>query len=115
MLCNCKYENKLIYPTSEGQYLYFINGTDNLFDCVVSEVKEQKAITNLILAGEDLDNTKAFEEKVQLNFEICSNLKLQLKIYKNFDNKIFELETSNDSLVIYTKHEMFLSTMFQNQ
>jgi hypothetical protein len=77
-------------------------------DCVINESKKQKAITNLILVGEDFDKTKAFEERVQLNYEICSNLKLQLKIFKNFENKIFELETPNNSLVIYTKHNIFL-------
>ena len=73
--CKCDGNTRLLYKSSEGSYIYIKNPVGDKFSCAKT-AKNYNSMIELVLAGEDFDKMKNFNEKQELNFNICANLKV---------------------------------------
>jgi hypothetical protein len=61
---------------------------------------------DILLAEEDFEKFKNFQDKLELNINACANLKSQLNIYKHFNNQLFIINNLDNDLVIYVRNNL---------
>ena len=98
--CTCKGKRKLLFRTSEGPYLNIKGDARESFDCIKSEIMDETTITNLMLAESDWAREKAYQERTELNYEICKSFNMQLHTFALFHDRSFRIRDLKDNEAI---------------
>ena len=103
--CKCEGSNRILYKTTEGAFIYIKNSAVDKFPCT-KQTKDYNSMIELVIAGEDFDKMKNFNEKQELNYNICANLKAQINMFKFFNNQIFLINNIDNELIVYVRNNI---------